>query len=387
MTTGSAQPETFQSAVLKPSISLPDSYPLVRGVDFNNHNNAPITVESLVEGMSDAGFQATSVANATRIINNMIQWRDPQRPKARTTIFLGYTSNLVSSGLRDVIRYLVQHNHISALVTTAGGVEEDLIKCLGPTHLGAFNLPGADLRRDGLNRIGNLLVPNNNYVKFEQWVLPILDRMLEEQEEARCRALKANARNPGDLDYEPPFVWTPSTVIARLGAEMNSDDSIMTWASRNDIQVFCPALTDGSLGDMLWQHTYKTQPKELTVDIVRDIRKINDTAMKAARAGMIILGGGLIKHHIANACLMRDGAEHAVYINTAQEFDGSDAGARPDEAVSWGKIKSGTEAESVKVYAEATVVFPMIVAATFVKADKQAREAVTHTNGSIDNNA
>jgi deoxyhypusine synthase len=44
---------------------------------------------------------------------------------------------------------------------------------------------------------------------------------------------------------------------------------------------------------------------------------------------------------------MRNGAESAVYINTAQEFDGSDAGARPDEAVSWGKIKVG--ADSVKV--------------------------------------
>lgn len=44
---------------------------------------------------------------------------------------------------------------------------------------------------------------------------------------------------------------------------------------------------------------------------------------------------------------MRNGAESAVYVNTAQEFDGSDAGARPDEAVSWGKIKAG--GDSVKV--------------------------------------
>lgn len=33
--------------------------------------------------------------------------------------------------------------------------------------------------------------------------------------------------------------------------------------------------------------------------------------------------------------------------NTGQEFDGSDSGARPDEAVSWGKIRAGSE--SVKV--------------------------------------
>lgn len=62
-------------------------------------------------------------------------------------------------------------------------------------------------------------------------------------------------------------------------------------------------------------------------------------AVKANNTGMIILGGGVIKHHICNANLMRNGADFAVYINTASEFDGSDAGARPDEAVSWGKIR------------------------------------------------
>lgn len=63
---------------------------------------------------------------------------------------------------------------------------------------------------------------------------------------------------------------------------------------------------------------------------------------------MIILGGGLPKHHICNANMMRNGADYAVFINTAQEFDGSDSGARPDEAVSWGKIRGS--AKTVKVH-------------------------------------
>ena len=47
-------------------------------------------------------------------------------------------------------------------------------------------------------------------------------------------------------------------------------------------------------------------------------------------AGMIILGGGLIKHHICNANLMRNGADFSLFVNTASEFDGSDSGARWD---------------------------------------------------------
>ncbi|GKB67457.1 deoxyhypusine synthase isoform X2 [Tanacetum coccineum] len=105
----------------------------------------------------------------------------------------------------------------------------------------------------------------------------------------------------------------------------------------NDIPVLCPGLTDGSLEDMLHIHSFRDIG--LVVDVVQDIRAINGEATHASprKTGMIILGGGLPKHHICNENLMRDGADYAVFINTAQEFDGSDSGASPNEAVSWGK--------------------------------------------------
>lgn len=115
-----------------------------------------------------------------------------------------------------MIRFLVEHNYVSCLVTTAGGIEEDLIKCLGPTFLaprGEFNHDGAGLRRRGLNRIGNLLVPNDNYCKFEDWVMPLLDQMVHEQERDGVR-------------------WSPSKVIDRLGAEINDESSILYWAHK-----------------------------------------------------------------------------------------------------------------------------------------------------------
>lgn len=105
------------------------------------------------------------------------------RNKVRCKIFFGYTSNLISSGLRENIRYLAQHSLVDCMVTTAGGIEEDFIKCLAPTYIGDFHLKGTELRLKGLNRTGNLLVPNENYCKFEDWVMPILDQMLKEQKE------------------------------------------------------------------------------------------------------------------------------------------------------------------------------------------------------------
>merc|ERR1712107_909099 len=221
------------------------------------------------------------------------------------TIFLGYTSNMASCGVRETIRFLVQHRMVDCLVTSAGGIEEDFIKCLAPTFLGAFDLPGKQLREKGINRIGNLLVPKNN----------------------------------------KGVVWTPSKIIHRLGLEINDESSIYYWAAKNDIPVISPALTDGSLGDMLFFHSFKNPG--LVVDILGDLRLINKLAMRSVNTGMIILGGGLIKHHICNANLMRNGADFSLFVNTASEFDGSDSGARPDDAISWGKIRK--DATPVKV--------------------------------------
>lgn len=136
---------------------------------------------------------------------------------------------------------------IDCIVTTAGGIEEDFIKCLAPTYLGDFNLDGRMLRDSGINRIGNLLVPNDNYCKFEDWVMPLLDEMLDEQRTKQ-------------------IIWTPSKVITRLGERINNEDSIYYWAAKNKIPVFCPALTDGSLGDMMFFHSFKNPG--LILDII-----------------------------------------------------------------------------------------------------------------------
>lgn len=103
--------------------------------------------------------------------------------------------------------------------------------------------------------------------------------------------------------------------------------------------------------------------RRLHIDLVADMVNLVKTSLKARRSGMVVLGGGVIKHHCCNANLFRNGSDHTVFINNAQEFDGSDAGARPDEAVSWGKIKAGTA--PVKVYTEASLVFPLLVARAF----------------------
>lgn len=345
-------PSLVSDAVMVKSVQMPENAETVQGYDFNQG----VDYEKLVQSFKRIGFQALHFGKAMEEINRMIHCRhqsmsatsehinEKYKPKTNCTIFLGYTSNMVSAGIREIIRFLVEHKLVDVIVTTAGGIEEDFIKCMGSTYLGDFKLKGEALRKQGLNRTGNLIVPNSNYCLFEDWFQPILAEMVKQTKE--------NGVN-----------WTPSKMIALMGKTINNPSSIYYWAYKNNIPVFCPAITDGAIGDNIYFHLYKNP--ELRVDIAEDILHINNISVHSKNTGMLIIGGGLIKHHICNANLMRNGADYSVYINTASEFDGSDTGASPDEAVSWGKIKM--TAAPVKVVGDATIIFPLLVAETFAK--------------------
>jgi deoxyhypusine synthase len=304
----------------------------IRGYDFNEG----VDYKKIIGNFKSVGFQASHLAKAIEIVNKMIS--------DKAFIFLGYTSNMVSSGNREIIKYLMEHKKINVAVTTCGGIEEDIIKCLGDFVLGDFRADGAELREKGINRIGNIFVSNNQYVEFEEFFQPILEELYQEQKKTGK-------------------VVNPSDIIWKLGEKINNKESICYWAWKNQIKIYCPAISDGAIGDNIY--FFKFKHADFKVDISEDIVNFNNTTVGLKKSGVIILGSGVVKHSILNANMLRNGADYAVYINTAPEYDGSDSGAMPEEAVSWGKILP--KAESVKVFGDATILFPLIVAESFAK--------------------
>lgn len=308
----------------------------IEGPDFNKE----LTLSELINSYETIGFQASNLAKAIKIIKKM------KENKAK--IYLAYTSGMVSSGIREIIRYLVENKFVDILVTTTGGIEEDFIKTFGNFKLGKFDLPGKELREKGINRIGNILVPTSRYCMFEDWINPLLKKLLEEQKSGK--------------------IITPSYLIKKLGEEINNKKSIYYWAAKNSIPVYTPAPLDGSLGDMVY--FFKQSHPEFQIDVTRDLKDLIDYGLQQNKTGLIILGAGVVKHHVCNASMFRDGADYAVYINAAQEFDGSDAGATPNEAMSWGKL-THEEENVVKLFSDVTLVFPLIVAEAFKKSSKK----------------
>ena len=303
----------------------------INGIDFNKD----FDLKEVLEKYKNTGFQASNLAKSIELIRKM--------RKEKVRIFLGYTSNMVSSGVREQIRYLVEHKLVDILVTTAGGIEEDIIKTIKPFLLGDFRSDGAKLREAGINRTGNIFVPNDRYIAFESFFQPILQELLEKQ------------KKTGET-------ISPSEIIDILGEKINNKESIYYWAHKNKMPVFCPALMDGAIGDNVYFFNFEKQ--ELKIDMAKDHHKLIELVMGAQETGIIVLGAGVVKHTICNANMFREGAKYAVYINTAPEYDGSDSGAEPEEAKSWGKISG--KADTVKVFGDATILFPLIVAGAFI---------------------
>ncbi|TFG90242.1 MAG: deoxyhypusine synthase, partial [Candidatus Atribacteria bacterium] len=114
---------------------------------------------------------------------------------------------------------------------------------------------GKELREKGINRIGNVFVPNSRYCRFEEFILPILSELFEEQKKTGK-------------------IITPSQLIWKLGEKIGNEESIYYWCCKNKIPVFCPAITDGSLGDMIYFFKFKNP--EFKLDVSDDIVEMNN---------------------------------------------------------------------------------------------------------------
>ncbi len=338
-TTGEHQlnnPRTKHHTYDVKSTAVVEHHPKIEGYDFEQ----PFDFKQFLASYATTGFQATHLAEGIEIVRAM------QREGA--TIFLAFTSNQISSGNREIIKYLVKHKKVQVLITSAGGVEEDIIKSLKPFVLGKFEASGRALYENGINRTGNIFVPNDRFAYFEQWIQPVFEKVYKQQ--------KDTARGGGQGK-----VICPKDFIRELGLAINDENSVLYWAAKNDIPVFCPGLIDGSLGDLIF--FYKQSHADFLIDVTQEMKDIVQLTLNSKKTGGIILGGGISKHFALNANIFREGFDFVVYINTAQEYDGSDSGARVDEAVSWGKVKP--TAPSVKIHCDATIAFSLLVAGGF----------------------
>jgi len=313
-------------------------FPQIKGYDFEKG----LDFNKFLESLSTTGIQATELGNAISITNIMIREKVP--------IFLSFTSNMISSGIRDNVKFLTKNNFVKVLSTSAGGVEEDITQSWSNHALGTFDIKGEFLFDAGIGRIGNIYTSNEHYTYLEFFLRRVFDKLAEETKDDKV-------------------IISPSELCVEFGKMLADDDrfdeksSYLYWAYKNKIPVYSPGIIDGAIGDILYYYNKAANKKRIIIDSAKDHLKIVDYVLSCEKTAVIALGGGTSKHYVLNANIFKEGFDYAVYISTAQGFDASDSGGNQEEAVSWAKIK--IKAPRAKVYCDASIAFPLLIAGSF----------------------
>ena len=280
------------------------------------------------------------IGEATDVVAEM--FRDPSY-----TNFLTIAGPMVPAGFRLLFGDLIDRGFLDALVTTGANLTHDVIESLGLHHYqGSFQVDDRKLIRAGYSRIADIFVKETSFEKLDKTVRRLVSKIPV-----------AERKN---ISY--------SDLLARLALMINDEDSILHKAARQKVRVFSPGLLDSILGLSLWSFA---QTEVLQLNPITDVTKIVEMSMTADKIGVVILGGGLPKHHTLLASVLREGVDRAVQITSDRPEPGGLSGASLAESISWRKIRKG--GRFVDVYGDATVCFPLIVGAVLDRVKKRNR--------------
>lgn len=274
--------------------------------------------------LKETGFQATELGYAVDIIKKM--------KEERATIYLTFTANMVASGLRGLFADMCRRKFVDVIITTGGSIDHDIIRSEKSYLIGDFNANDKMLHERGINRIGNILVPNDRYVLLEKRITKIFEELYDEKK-----------------------IVSPSEIAYAAGKKIKDKNSFLHWCAKNSIPVFSPGITDSAIG--LQAYFFKQRHKDFGIDVTADMHKLASITLEAEKTGGIILGGGISKHHAIGVNILREGFDYAVYFTTSLPWDGSLSGAQTTEAISWGKIRK--KANHATVYGDVSITFPL----------------------------
>lgn len=292
------------------------------------------TLTELLERFGTAGgFTAAKLATAAGIMRRMHD--------SDCTVFLSFPADIMATGTRGVLRQLVSNGFIDVIVTTCGTLDHDIARTLANYYHGDFEMNDTELRERGINRLGNVLVPDDSYgIPIEKWMQLFLEDLYKKQ-----------------TRWIPREIW--HELGARLAREERGNESLLAACVAQNVPVFVPGFSDGAVGSQLWQ--FWQSHRDFTPDTLADEHALSDIVHDAKATGALMIGGGISKHHVIWWNQFRDGLDYAIQVTTAPEWDGSLSGARIREAVSWGKVRP--EAQRVTVEGDATVLLPLLAGA------------------------
>lgn len=286
-----------------------------------------LTVSEVMDSYGSLGYQAIELSEAAKVALKM--------KRSGAKVFLTFTSNMVTSGLRGFFAQLCKFKIADILVTTSGSIEEDIMKALGDSfEVANFNTDDTALHERGENRVGNLVIHTESYMKFEDKMNEMLEKVYAKQKRV-----------------------SSSELLREIGLQLDDENSILYQAAKNNIPIYCPGIADSSFGFQLYMFSQKHE--DFIVDTIRDMERVTCDLSFDEKKGLISLGGSISKHYAIFSALLSGGFDYAVYLTTSHASSGSLSGATTQEAKSWGKLKD--DAEAATVNGDVCITFPLMM--------------------------
>jgi len=288
-------------------------------------------IQSILSEMANSGgFESRNLANGIDILQSMICTQN-------CTKFLSFVGSLMSTGARGIIRDMLKNNMFNVVITTCGAIDHDIARTYDRYYAGDFRMDDGMLLEKNIHRLGNVLVPMENYG-------PLIEEKVQ-----KCLNAMYKEGSRDVATYE---------ITSYIGSTLD-ESSFLYWAHKNKIPVIVPGIVDGAVGSQVW--LFHQQHRDLKIDILKDQSKLSDLVFEAKKSGAFMIGGGISKHHTLWWNQFRGGLDYAVYLTTANEWDGSLSGALVAEAISWGKVT--TKAYQTTIHGEASTLLPFMYAA------------------------
>jgi len=277
------------------------------------------------------GFTAESLVRGAEILREMVFKADLR--------FLSFTANLVATGLRGLLADLIREGYFNVIITTGGTIDHDLARSFGGKYYeGHFEYDDTMLKELEIHRLGNILIPFENYgLLMEKIVSENINKIIEKNKRKEFAG------------YE---------VLWEFGSLISDENSILRAAYERKVPIIVPGIVDGAFGTQLFINSQFTG---LRINLFEDMRLVKDLVFSSKLSGALIVGGGISKHHTIWWNQFKGGLDYAVYVTTAQEYDGSLSGARPREAISWGKVKPS--GKHTTIIGDASIILPILASA------------------------
>ena len=306
----------------------------VKDIEINSNTS----IEKIFGELSKSGgFESVNLSDGLDILTKMIS--DDKCLK-----FVSFVGAVVSTGLRGIIKDMIKNKWFDVAITTCGALDHDIAKHYSHYNEGSFTMDDNELADQNIHRLGNVLVPMENYGPLIEEKMQLF---LEEEYKNGVREM------------------TTAEICKMIGRHLG-EDSFLYWANKNNVSVVVPGIMDGAVGSQIWM--FIQSHRDFKLNLIGDADLLSEYIFKAEKSGAFMIGGGISKHHTLWWNQYREGLDYAFYITTAQEFDGSLSGALVREAISWGKVTK--IARQSTLHAEVTTILPFIYAALISKLNK-----------------